>query len=72
MQSEDVAAAGEDVEEERSDLAASGAAGLASHTAGIARIESGSEIRAGSTARLAVDTGKLYFFDPADGAAIRG
>ncbi len=70
VQSEDAAAAGEDVEE-RSDLA-SGEAGLASHAAGIARIESGSQIRAGTTARLAVDTAKLYFFDPADGVAIRG
>jgi multiple sugar transport system ATP-binding protein len=71
VQSEDVAAAGEDVEE-RSDLAASGAAGLVSHAAGIARVEAGSAIRAGASAQLAVDTERLYFFDPADGAAIRG
>jgi multiple sugar transport system ATP-binding protein len=70
VHSEDAAAAGTDVEE-RSDLA-SGDAGLASHAAGIARIETRSEIRAGHPARLAVETERLYFFDPQSGAAIRG
>jgi multiple sugar transport system ATP-binding protein len=70
VRSEDVAAAGEDVEE-RSDFT-SGVSGLASRAAGIARIEARSAIRAGERARLAVDTERLYFFDPGSGAAIRG
>jgi multiple sugar transport system ATP-binding protein len=69
VHSEDAAAAGQDVGE-RSDLA-SGDAQLSSQGAGIARIESRSEMRAGQPARLAVDTERLYFFDPVSGEAVR-
>jgi multiple sugar transport system ATP-binding protein len=70
VQSEDAAAAGEDVVE-RSEFT-SGESMLAGKATGIARIESSSQIRTGATARFAVDTERLYFFDPASGEAIRG
>jgi multiple sugar transport system ATP-binding protein len=69
LHSGDGAATGED-EEERSDLA-SGGAGLTSHTAGIARVDSRSEIRSGHAATFAVETERLHFFDPGTGVAIR-
>jgi multiple sugar transport system ATP-binding protein len=70
VQSDDAAAAGEDVEE-RSEFT-SGESMLAGKATGIARIESSSQIRSGATARFAVESERLYFFDPATGEAIRG
>jgi multiple sugar transport system ATP-binding protein len=70
VQSDDAAAAGEDLEE-RTEFAA-GDSGLAGKAAGVARIVSSSQIRAGTIARFAVETDRLYFFDPAGGEAIRG
>jgi len=69
LHSEEAVASGEDMEEP-ADLVA-GESGLAGHAAGIARIESQSQIRAGGRARLAVETERLYFFDPSSGEAIR-
>jgi multiple sugar transport system ATP-binding protein len=70
VRSEDAAAAGEDVAE-RSDFATAESV-LGGKATGIARIESGSQIRAGTAARFAVESDRLYFFDPAGGEAIRG
>jgi multiple sugar transport system ATP-binding protein len=68
--SDEVAAAGAD-EHERSDLEA-GEAGLGIRATGTARIDSRSGISSGDAARFAVDTERLYFFDPDIGTAIRG
>jgi multiple sugar transport system ATP-binding protein len=69
IHSGDVAAASADAEA-RSELD-SGGAELSIHAAGVARIDSRSQIRTGDVARFAVETERLYFFDPATGAAIR-
>jgi multiple sugar transport system ATP-binding protein len=69
VRSDETAAAGEDMEE-RSDLAAGGA-GLGAQSNGIARVEPRSPVRVGASTRLAVDTDRLYFFDPGTGGAIR-
>jgi multiple sugar transport system ATP-binding protein len=68
--SDEVAAAGADAHE-RSDLEA-GEAGLGIRATGTARIDSRSQISSGDVARFAVDTERLYFFDPDIGTAIRG
>jgi multiple sugar transport system ATP-binding protein len=68
--SDEIAGAGAD-EQERSELEA-GEAGLASRVSGVARIDARSGIGPGEVARFAVDTERLYFFDPGTGAAIRG
>jgi hypothetical protein len=68
--SDEVAAAGAD-EHERSDLEA-GEAGLGIRATGTARIDSRSGISSRDAARFAVDTERLYFFDPDIGTAIRG
>jgi multiple sugar transport system ATP-binding protein len=68
--SDEVAAAGAD-QHERSDLEA-GEAGLGIRATGTARIDSRSQISSGDVARFAVDTERLYFFDPDIGTAIRG
>jgi hypothetical protein len=36
-----------------------------------ARLERGTHLREGETARIAVNRDRLYFFDPETGAAIR-
>jgi hypothetical protein len=58
-----VAAAGESVE-----------AGILTASApnGVARLDSGVEIRAGDRVTFAVDPARLYFFDPDTGQAITG
>jgi multiple sugar transport system ATP-binding protein len=69
VHSDGAAGSGED-QDEFSNLA-SGGAPLATHAAGIARVQSRSQIRAGDVARFAVETEWLHFFDPATGAAVR-
>ena len=41
-------------------------------TAAVARLNPRTTIRTGTTAELVIDTHRLHFFDPADGAAIYG
>jgi multiple sugar transport system ATP-binding protein len=57
-------------DEEFSDLASDDAP-LATHAAGIARVQSRSQIRVGEVATFAVETEWLHFFDPATGTAVR-
>jgi multiple sugar transport system ATP-binding protein len=47
------------------DVPQSGASGHA-----VARVDASSEVRPGATARLWVDTNKLYLFDPSDGSSM--